>query len=61
MEFAKLCSGSSEAKVLPPIAAGLIAQHLHVVFDAEFGDKTNAIKPDEVLVAAFSSSARPQH
>ena len=29
-EFAALCSGSAEPKVLSPIAAGLIAQNLQV-------------------------------
>lgn len=82
-EFAALCSGSAEPKVLSPIAAGLIAQNLQVVrtlsscgldldtdvfvsvlvltsvhgldcraqvFDAEFGDNTNAISPDEFVM-----------
>ena len=82
-EFAALCSGSAEPKVLSPIAAGLIAQNLQVVrtlsscgldlntdvfvsvlvltsvhgldcraqvFDAEFGDNTNAICPDEFVM-----------
>ena len=49
-DFAKLCSGSAESKVLSPIAAGLVAPNLHTMFDIEFGDSSGSVGPEEFLL-----------
>ena len=49
-EFARVCTGRHDDKPMSAIAAGLIAQNLKNIADAELGDCDGTISPEEFVL-----------